>query len=321
MNVDITLSEDRANIFSDLRAIANHCLSTDNNKRKFFNLLYEIWEIVSLDLWTCCYFNDYYRCGSIVLKVAKDLEDIEIQAQLMGELGYACLERGDFVTAQAYFQESLQIYQLLQNFSQEFKLLRYLGNLAIQQGQSEVALDYYHQARKVLETNRNHILFDAKLAYQEAELQNVMGCVYLDLQKFPESYAQLHLSLENHQKLIANYPQADTYYTNYRYYLADTLLNLGRWHFLSGDYPQARSYYQDSLSLCQEINHLYPKVNRTDTISKVLLTLAELAEAEGNLEGAIELATEAAQVAGTEISTLRDRAAIYKEKLQAKLFL
>jgi len=310
MNIDVTLSEDRANLFSDLRAIANHCLSTSKDRGKAFNLLYTIWENVSGDLWTFCYWSDYSRCGRIILRAAKDVENIKIQAQLLGELGYTCLETGDFAHAQVYFQESLQKYQLLQDFYQEYKLLRYLGNLYLQQGQCEVALEYYYRAREVLETHRNQIVMDTRLVYQEAELQNVIGCVYLDLQKFPESYQELHLSLKSYQDLVKNYPKPEHYYTNYQYYLADPLLNLGRWHFLSGDYPQARNYYQECLLFCQEIN-------RNDTMSEVLFSLAELAEAEGNLEGAIELATEAEQVAGTEISTLRDRAACYKERLLA----
>lgn len=312
MNIDVTLAEDRANIFSDLRAIANHCLSTSKDRGKAFNLLYTIWENVSGDLWTFCYWSDYSRCGQIVLKVAKDVENIRIQAQLLGELGYTCLETGDFIRAQEYFQESLQTYQLLQDFHQESKLLRYLGNLYVQQGQSEIALEYYHRAREVLEANRHEEVVDTRLVHQEAELQNVMGCVYLDLQKFPESYQQLHLSLKSYHNLVENHHKPENFYTNYRYYLADPLLNLGRWHFLSGDYPQARSYYQECLLFCQEIN-------RNDTMSGVLISLAELAEAEGNLEAAIAHATEAEQVAGTEISTLRDRAACYKENLQAKL--
>jgi tetratricopeptide (TPR) repeat protein len=308
MNIDVTLLEDRANIFSDLRAIANHCLLRSKDSKKAFNLLYTIWENVSGDLWAFCYWSDYSRCGQIVLKVAREVENIQIQAQLLGELGYTCLETGDFAHAQQYFQESLQKYQLLQDFYRESTLFRYLGNLHLQQGQSEVALEYYQRAREVLEAHRHDSPMDARLAYQQAELQNVMGCVYLDLQKFPESYAHLHLSLKNYQDLIENYPTSENYYTNYRYYLADPLLNLGRWHFLSGDYSQARNYYQECLLFCQEIN-------RNDTMSGVLLSLAELAEVEGNVDRAIELATEAEQVAGLEIKILRDRAACYKERL------
>lgn len=53
-------------------------------------------------------------------------------------------------------------------------------------------------------------------------------------------------------------------------------------------------------------------------MATVLLSLAELAEVEGNKEEAIKLATESELVAGTEITSVRERAAIFKEKLLSK---
>ncbi len=100
----------------------------------------------------------------------------------------------------------------------------------------------------------------------------------------------------------------------YRYYLASPLLNLGRWHFLKGNYKDARNKYQECLEFCREIK-------RTDTMAGVLLRLAELAEAEGNFREAIDWATEAENIAGTEIRKERDRAAILKEKLLLKVSL
>jgi hypothetical protein len=40
----------------------------------------------------------------------------------------------------------------------------------------------------------------------------------------------------------------------YRYYQADPLLHLGRWHFLQGEFAKAEDYYQECLQLCEEIN-------------------------------------------------------------------
>jgi tetratricopeptide (TPR) repeat protein len=97
----------------------------------------------------------------------------------------------------------------------------------------------------------------------------------------------------------------------YRYYLTDPLLNLGRWHFLQGDYEQARQYYQDCLQLSKDIN-------RPDTEATALLRLAEVAEAEGKEEKALKLARKAESVAGTEIRSVRDRAALLKERLLGK---
>ncbi|MFB2978747.1 hypothetical protein [Microseira sp. BLCC-F43] len=59
-------------------------------------------------LWFLSDCNDYFRCGN-----TRDVNNVEVQAQLLSELGWAYMEGEDFVHAQQYFQESLQKYQLL----------------------------------------------------------------------------------------------------------------------------------------------------------------------------------------------------------------
>lgn len=301
MAIDITSPEDRANVFSDLSAIAKLCLSEDEASKKSFNLLFNVWENISREIWDFCYWNDYFRCGNIILQAAKNVINVGVEAQLLGELGYVSMESKNSEYAQKYFQESLRKYQLLQDLSGECRLLRYLGTLAHRQKKLEDALGYYRQAEEIVKTEISQIPIDRELAISEAELPNVMGCVYLDLGDFMASYQQLHISLENYQILIK-----DNVYN--RYYITDPLLNLGRWHFLQKRYKQANYYYQECLDLSR-------KVIRKDKIAEVLLSLAELAEKEGNIELAIQQATEAERAAGIEIPALRDRAAVFKEKL------
>jgi tetratricopeptide (TPR) repeat protein len=304
MLIDITSPEDRANVFRDLSAIASLCLSEDDASKKSFNLLFNIWESISRQVWDLCYWNDYSRCANLIFQAAKNVNNLKIQAQSLGELGYVYMENQEAKYAQKYFQESLQKYQLLQDFSGECRLLRYLGTLAHRQKKLEEALKYYHQAQEIVRNQHSQISMnsiDRELAISEAELPNVLGTVYLDLGDFVASYQQLHISLENYQILIEN----NSYN---RYYIADPLLNLGRWHFLQKRYKQAKYYYKKCLSLSQELS-------RNDKIAEVLLSLAQLAEAEGNIELAIQQATEAEQAAGIEIPALRDRAALEKERL------
>jgi tetratricopeptide (TPR) repeat protein len=300
MLIDITSPEDRANVFRDLSAIASLCLSEDDASKKSFNLLFNIWEKVSPNLWYLCYWNDFFQGGNIILQAARNVEDIEIEAQILGELGYAYMEGEDYLHAQQYFQSSLQQYQSIENFSKECQLLRYFALLMYRLKQWQSALAYGYQAQEILKTKHNQIPLE-RLAFYKADLPNIIGCIYLELQNFPESYQQFSLSLDNYQILIENYP-------DYRYYLPGILLDLGQWHFLSVDYAQANYYYQECLNLSREIS-------RNDKIAEVLLSLAKLAETEGNIELAIQQATEAEQVAGIEIPALRDRAALEKERL------
>ena len=308
MAIDLTSQEERANLFSNLSVFAEMCLSQNHESEHSFNLLFKVWEKVSGKLWFECYWNDYFRCGNIVLKAARDVNNVEVQAQLLSELGWAYMEGEHFVQAQQCFQESLQKYQLLKEFLNECKLLRYLGNLANRQKQYEIALEHYNHAGEILKAKRSQIPIDDLLALSEAELPNVIGCVYLELRDFSASYQQFHLSLKTYQILLENYPNMRI---RSRYYQAAPLMNLGKWHFLQGDYEQARRYYQDCLLLSREIS-------RNDTMATVLLSLAELAEVEGNKEEAIKLASESELVAGTEITSVREQAAIFKEKLLSK---
>lgn len=224
MAIDLTLQEERANLFSNLSGLfAKMCLSQNDESEDSFKLLFNVWEKVSGQLWFECYWNDYFRCGNIVLKAARDVNNVEVQAQLLSELGYACMEGEDFVQAQQCFQESLQKYQLLKEFLNECKLLRYLGNLANRQKQYEIALEHYNQAGEILKAKRSQIPIDDQLAFYEAELPNVIGCVYLELRDFSASYQQFNLSLKNYQILLEDYPNMRS---RYRYYQAYPLINL-----------------------------------------------------------------------------------------------
>lgn len=310
MTIDITSPEDRANIFSDLSAIAKFCVSEDEQSQEPFKLLFDIWEHkVSKKLWDLCYWNDYYRCANVILQAAVNSNNIPQEAQLLGEIGWAYMESEDYRYAQAYFQESLQKYRSLKDFREECKLLRYLAMSAHRQQKLAEALEYCNQAQEILQTKRSQIPVDHKLAFLEAELPGLMGCIYLDLREFSASYQHIHLSLKNYQDLLEDYPSWKSWY---QYYVPGPLLDLGQWYFLQKDYQQARRYYQDCFVLSKEIS-------RQDKIAEVLLSLAELAEAEGDPEEAIKLASESESIAGIEVPAVRDRAALFKEKLLSKV--
>jgi tetratricopeptide (TPR) repeat protein len=300
-NFDLEIPQERVNIFSFLRQIEIKCSRQNYESDRSFDLAYQVWEKVSEQLWFLGYWNDYFNCGNIVLKSAKFVGNAEIQAQLLSELGWVCLEWEEFAKAEKYFLESLQTYESIADRKKQCRLLRYLGVLSHRQRKPDLALKYYRLALDIVTANCQKERPNETWAFNDAELPNVMGEVYLDLQDFTGSYRELNLSLEKYRSLIHRY----------RYYQADPLLNLGRWHFLQGDFEKAEQYYQECLQLCQEIS-------RPDTMASVLLNLAELAEAEGNQEKAIELAAEAEQVAGTEVTSIRDRAARFREQLLTK---
>lgn len=299
--LDLEIPQERVNILSLLRHFDIKCAPQNPESDRSFNLVYKVWEKVSGQLWFLGYWNDYFKCGNIILKSAKAVGNVEIQAQLLSELGWVCMEWEDFAKAEKYFLESLQIYESISCQERQCRLLRYLGVLSHHQKNLDSALKYYHLALDIVTANCKGASANDTWAFPEAELPNVIGEVYLDLQEYPASYRELNLSLTRYRSLI----------NKYRYYQADPLLNLGRWHFLQRDFEKAEQYYQECLQLCEEIN-------RPDRKASVLLNLAELAEAEGHLEKAIELSAEAELVAGTEVISVRDRAARFREQLLTK---
>jgi tetratricopeptide (TPR) repeat protein len=176
-------------------------------------------------------------------------------------------------------------------------LLRYFGVLSHRQENFNSAIAYYRQALEIVILQRKQTPTDEGWAFQEAEIHNIFGETYLELKDFSTSCRELALSLSQYRTLSEQNPK-------YRYFLADPLLNMGQWHFQQGDLEQAKPYYQDCLQL-----------SRRDTTARALLHLAELAEVWGNVEDAIALASEAERVAGTEATSVRDRAARFKAQL------
>ncbi len=310
MNTNITILEERKNIYSILKQCERLCLSerekgdrqTSAAEDRALQLLYEIWEKVSTDLWERGYWNDYFLCGNIVLKCAKTLQNLAITAQLLAEMGWISMEWKYYKTSQAYFQEGIEKYQKINNTREQSKLIRYLGVLHYSQGKLSEALAYYQRSQEIVQAHKHLFETDVKWALQEAELHDCMGEIYLKFNNWKKSQQELSLSLEKYRLISQKYPQ-------YRYYQADPLMNLGLWHFLKGEGEQAKTYYQLCLQLCQEIS-------RTDAMAKVLLEMAKLAEVEGDIQEAIAFADRAETIAKREHLSIRDRAACLRERLQ-----
>ncbi|NJL67489.1 MAG: tetratricopeptide repeat protein [Microcoleus sp. SM1_3_4] len=242
--LDLEITEDRVNTLSWLRTLEIKCSRQDSESDRSFDFAYQIWEKVSEQMWFLGYWNDYFNCANIVLKSAKAVGNIAIKAQLLGELGWVCMEWEEFAKAEQYFLESLQTYESMDDRRKQCRLLRYLGVLSHRQNKPDLALKYYRLAWDLVAANSLGELANETWAFSTAELPNVLGELYLDLQDFPASYRELNLSLETYRYLI----------NRYRYYQADPILNLGRWHFLQGDLEKAEKYYQECLLLCEEIS-------------------------------------------------------------------
>ncbi|MEG4407710.1 tetratricopeptide repeat protein [Microcoleus sp. MON2_D5] len=300
---DLSIIEERKNLFSFLQLCQEKCLSQSPESIGAFKLLMKVWKEASDQFWYLGYWNDFYRCGNIALIAAKTLNDLAAQGQVFCELGWVCMEWKDYVTAQKYFDLALQNFQAIGNDLGQCSSLRYLGVLSYRQKNLDSAIKFYYKALKIVGDERYKApeSLQYEWAIHEASLHNLLGCYYLKVGLIFESYHQFNESI----KKFGNLGEMS------RYYQAVPLLNLGRWHFKQGDYEKARQYYQECYQFSKD-------VNRPDMVASVFLEMAKLEEVEGNKEEAIKLAGEAEHIAGTEITSVREQAAIFKEKLLSK---
>lgn len=301
MAVDLTLSEERANLLSLLRQCERICLSESSEAERAFQLLMKVWTKASDTFWYLGYWIDYLMCGNVALNSAKFIKNAAAKGQIFCELGWLYMEWEEYAIAQEYYDQALLNFQSIGDLMGQCRALRYFGVLHSRQDLLYYAQESYRQALEIVASESHKAPFQSDWAMQEAELHNLLGCLYANLDDLTASYHSLHLSLDKYRSLGEKY----------RYYQAAPLLNLGRWHFHKGEHEKARQYYQQCYNISKE-------VSRTDMVAGVLLRMAELAEAEGNQEKAIKLATESESVADIEIKAVRNRAARFREKIQAE---
>ena len=305
--VDIHIVEERKNLSHLLRSLAEQCLVGDRDRDRAFAMFVKVWDFCSDSFFFSCYWHEFSDLGHLAARVTRELNEVWYEGQALNELGWVNMEWGNFDIAEVNFIRALQHYKSLNDIYRQCKTLRYLGVLAYERKDLETAFSYYRNALEVTTNEQKKISRDDGEIWDmwkcsEAELHNLLGIYYLDKRELSTSYQEL-------QSSIALFRSIDDPF--YEYYQADPLLNVGKWYFVQQDYPHAKQYYQESLDLSR-------KLHRTDTISRVLLLFAEVAEAEGDDRKAIKLATEAEKTAGTEIALTREAAAQFKERLLQK---
>lgn len=290
----LTRPEDRVNFL----ALMQQCWNMGLHDR-----VLELWEAASGEFWELGHWNDYLQCGTVAFGSAEARNNIAVQAGILNELGWAHMERKRFSEAHGSFKASLQKYRLVKNIGGQCRLLRDLGTLLLRQARLGSALKHYRKALEIVQRERAQARLSEQIIWihREAELHNLLGSLYLKLHEFPASGHELHLALNQYRSLG----------NSHRYYQAAPLLNLGRWYFLQGDYDTARKYYAECRQLSQALG-------RIDMVAGALLRLAEVAEAEGNREEALQLAREAERVSGTDIISMRERASRLKYRVAGR---
>lgn len=302
--------EDRINLFPTLGKFRAESLANSEKSDYSFDLLIKIWENSSEKLWAWGYWQDYLRCGEIVLDCATQLKKRDIQGQVLNELGWVQMEQGNFKIAKIRFSESLQIFQDTANLLSQGQSLRYMGVWYFRQRYFGLALKYYQKAlEKTLESQCVNLTESEKqrLMHQQFEIHNLLGNLYFKLWNLNTSRREFIAGLRGFKKPQKLYVSPAP--SSYIYFQPVFLLNLGRVAMLKRQYHKAQSYFD-------RCHQLSINIDRSDLEAGVLLRMAELARIQGQNAKADELAKQAEKISETEAPPLRNQAMALRSQLK-----
>lgn len=215
------------------------------------------------------------------LRLADQLEDIQVQATVHSRLGGIAAIIGDYQTAHTHYLTSLAHYQSFGDRHGQSRALCSLGNLAKQQSDQITAIDLYHQALALSDRHDDSLI-----------LSN-LGDVYFRMGRFQEA--------------IQNYEQALTLkrQSGDRRNESMTLDNLGSVYCVLGELDRSLAFYEQALNLKRNIGdrlgigqvsghmaHVYRLQVRIDTAIQLVLEAYSISQDIGDRSGeASSLAT------------------------------
>lgn len=307
INVDLKISDERSNLFSDLRRFEEECLSTSTDPDRLFDRLVKVWDVTSEQLWAWGYWQDYLRCGEIALNCAKKLNKKDIEGRILNELGWAQMEQENFGVARDCFARSLGLFEWLGDRPSQGQSLRYMGVLCFRQRYFGATLKLYGRALKVTQDGLRADPQNQRLLHQEAEIHNLRGNLYFKLWNLGACRREFVASYRGFLRLQRSYVSPTP--SSYQYFLPVPLLNLGRTAMLAGQYGKAGYYFDRCYRLCE-------RIERQDLLAGVLFRMAELAKLQAEGARAAELAQQSEAISGTEAPPTRNRAVVFRAQMR-----
>lgn len=265
----------------------------EGNSYEVYTTIYDFWETkVSTYLWEYGLYSDYLECGKIVLKCARKMNDVKIISQLLGEVGYAYMERGDYDLAEGYFLESFEIYTELHEDTHLCRTMRYLAIINFRLNRISDAKDYIFKGLELIKQQDISSLQENYIwELGRSEFYGLLGSVELKLGNYSIAHSNFAIAF----RLAKNLSK------NSEYYQLAHLRNLGESFQLRKKYTCAIFIYRFCLSKSKLINRL-------DLVIGVSLDLAELLFDRGDFFSAKELVQEAIDLCGNDHPLMLERA-------------
>ncbi len=211
-----------------------------------------------------------YEWGYRAISIARNLQNTPGLMNLLHQVGYVAMKKGDSGQAQTYYQEALVLARQVTDTQQMGELLMKLGALAHRRGQFEEARQFYLEA--------------------------------LPHARAIESYTQIASLLTNLGLLAAvqgDLATATPYYEEALPLARQTadmpltigiLQNLGDLVEGRGDYAQAQSYYREGLELAEQLDNKELRSRLLGNLGLVACYLGNYAEASAHFRAGLNLA-------------------------------
>lgn len=266
-----------------------------------FQKLYDFWETkISRPLWELGFYEDYLRCGHVVLEAASRLQNNAIEAQLLNEMGYCFMEKEMPEDAKACFEKSLDILSVLGNELGICRVNRYLATLFYRQKEYENSVAYIQEAEAILQIHGQE---DDRWLLHASALKNLKGSI-LAKRRSKTALEYFNEAFEIARKLKKNG----------EYYEVSSQRNIGKFYRELGEYEKAKYILGRTLLICE-------RIARTDLIASTHIELSKLCQQTGDIKHALEHAVAAIDASGKEHPAERDKAVALQLQLTELLRL
>jgi tetratricopeptide (TPR) repeat protein len=195
-----------------------------------------------------------------------------VQAGVLNHLGAIAHVRGEFDTAEDYYQQCLDIRRELDDRQNYAQTLNNLGLAAIKRGELDTAKEYLDESLTILQ--------EVDDRHGQAQALNNLGMIAADRDELETAEEYYQQSLEILEELGDRHGQARTF------------VNLAEVVHKQGESDTVEEYYQQSLAVVREIGDRAGEATILNNLGKIANDCDKLDTAEEYLEESLKIKRE-----------------------------
>lgn len=188
-------------------------------------------------------FDEAYENYKKAVEIYTEINDIDNNSRTKGNIALIHLQKKEYAQALNLYKELIQLAKRMKNYEAVSIRLNNVGTVYQAQEDHSTALKYFNQA---IEIDRKRNFKDNLIT-----VLNNIGLSYYELEKYHESKLAFEEGLELSEE-IGHYELRSIIHPNIR----DLYEKIAEQNFNDQKYTDAVDYYQKSLVIAQERNHL-----------------------------------------------------------------